>query len=1833
MNGWGERCLSQVKNFEIFNWKIVGNPIGNQEKVERKKQTHPLTAKHLQFSDPPRPKNQGGAQAKEPVPVVNCFWRTRERQCGQHALGNFARSTFVQGALSFPGESARRSEGYSRGKGGTLSPGFFTPNITASSDYVPVVYGKIGCVFPSIERKFHRSFQPFQVGLRRCRKRCFSLHHQNRNTSSLAPDPSNMRASRSKSDAEVLLSSNLPSSSPFLLCSEGRSITGSTTMGLEGPEIPPPHPPIIAAKIGKPGGSNHGETTEGKGKNLSTPAETKYSNKNGKGGTKSDRFCYHNNGDYDGKCQANDHCRIGRGSKDQHEPMHSKPCYQKEKTKRRQKTQKRQTDVSAGACPSSSEQRYDDDDADSIRIIQKEMLECRLAHSAHRLSIAPVRERIMALRAALRKVTGCCHQGHITPRRKLLWQLLEPTQAIAAPKAVLLGGDVTATNLCQWSSVMHKQALMHSLESKDVDETTSQNAAGAAKYCCGFDGKCLLSLRCVSFNRGDSALQAFLSPTLFEEDSYAQLLRSLRGFPEVIGAALGSGPPRKSDPANLARVIIAEICGYSSPVERGGDLSSSDGESAALALISAFPAPLPRIFTLDEDDVESEEGHLTEFSASPYHRNPLLEVAVSERGKLRGNIRDPRVLPTMRKQMATGHVGPSRPDDCSIPRGLLKLANLANRAAKSSFGGPSGCNVEEEKDSASSTRNGSGRSASEGRRALQQEEKPIPILLVHSSRLRRQKSNVAPPRKKTIITELPAPWGFVFGELVPYALVHAESLGVSGHLPVNLAARRELRTIASLISALAGRGGEADDSRQQLSINNGPSHTSIPSNAIQRRGSDGCAVQGAFGVGKASDSGKACASSTHKHYRGRRAMSSYEVTAQHRRRQLENSNNNDSNNNSMGKNKRRARQHEGSLYAFLPPMRLSLRHYLKTAIGLGRDKRTVSSGSSSSTSSSSRGSATRPLINSDGAGPTTDNAASFCSIMTAEMRDLKDFPTTPIMISKRDARTLHRLLYHHYHRGFGYGTGPRFSKSLPKVVSAALEALGDPDDKGGACSRPHSFPSQNPYGMVASFDQENESTSHVIGENDDSDDGAEDGDGGGVARKIRPPLFALLPEVEGFTLPQVNLKEKLLAATADPGQDESSDKKEGGGEEEIIHPPPSSQSSLPLPSRHELAKAVETLIKVASGLPPISFGCSLQEMYRKLEVGGRLGESLALQGALKAVSNALKEDLVDDGEGPPSLPVTIEKAMTTTQKKKKKEKKRRTSAGRQRGGGRMLPRWLIKRISMIYSEWRHTVYCGIRALAEFDFRISQDMERARLREQQAVEALHFISSPTGISTGSSSSSRTKEFIKAVSEALASAPPSCFDEEAGREEHGHENGSDSGDGDHAAGEENDGGGAVGECSETVKTAASFSSSAAASIASEEEETSPSRGTTIAAGERGEKGGEDDETKTFRFDGVDTTRGSRTRVKRRSSQANNTDIRTRRCEVEAESGTAVASSSPPSMECELIIDAFMCRSCSKKLKTIQDIVAQYTNDNIPAETSAFYDSNEDGGRDAKAVSGLNLRKNVRITLKKKKKKKKRIFLLSSSLCRHDLFRGGRVDKQVVHLRDFFIGLASHEALFRGCPSRNQQFSEMLSKLLHEDHDAKGSSSNQRAASVSCESHAWTYGSASVSMPLSSTTPLLEMTFPPTGIRKRLLLLITGGLEEDNHGLIRALGAEISRLCESPSIITKMKCTYTSTQLYIELQIKTPTINDAQKSIANADKILQSALRTGVLGSSINESWYPVVLAIAIKSVGFTNLISTVAGLAAFYPDALNMPGYARTYGSRSIIGFTLKRLIRF
>jgi len=481
---------------------------------------------------------------------------------------------------------------------------------------------------------------------------------------------------------------------------------------------------------------------------------------------------------------------------------------------------------------------------------------------------------------------------------------------------------------------------------------------------------------------------------------------------------------------------------------------------------------------------------------------------------------------------------------------------------------------------------------------------------------------------------------------------------------------------------------------------------------------------------------------------------------------------------------------------------------------------------------------------------------------------------------------------------------------------------------------------------------------------------------------------------------------------------------------------------------------------------------------------------------------------------------------------------------------------------MIYSEWRHTVYCGIRALAEFDFRISQDMERARLREQQAVEALHFISSrqslsclttATGISTGSSSSSRTKEFIKAVSEALASAPPSCFDEEAGREEHGHENGSDSGDGDHAAGEENDGGGAVGECSETVKTAASFSSSAAASIASEEEETSPSRGTTIAAGERGEKGGEDDETKTFRFDGVDTTRGSRTRVKRRSSQANNTDIRTRRCEVEAESGTAVASSSPPSMECELIIDAFMCRSCSKKLKTIQDIVAQYTNDNIPAETSAFYDSNEDGGRDAKAVSGLNLRKNV------------------------------------VHLRDFFIGLASHEALFRGCPSRNQQFSEMLSKLLHEDHDAKGSSSNQRAASVSCESHAWTYGSASVSMPLSSTTPLLEMTFPPTGIRKRLLLLITGGLEEDNHGLIRALGAEISRLCESPSIITKMK------------------------SIANADKILQSALRTGVLGSSINESWYPVVLAIAIKSVGFTNLISTVAGLAAFYPDALNMPGF--------------------
>ncbi|GAB5359619.1 hypothetical protein AAMO2058_000559100 [Amorphochlora amoebiformis] len=62
-------------------------------------------------------------------------------------------------------------------------------------------------------------------------------------------------------------------------------------------------------------------------------------------------------------------------------------------------------------------------------------------------------------------------------------------------------------------------------------------------------------------------------------------------------------------------------------------------------------------------------------------------------------------------------------------------------------------------------------------------------------------------RKRTLSAAggLDPPWGFVFGELVPFALRHASSLGLSGHLPLSSRNLNDLDKLACLIEDLSAK--------------------------------------------------------------------------------------------------------------------------------------------------------------------------------------------------------------------------------------------------------------------------------------------------------------------------------------------------------------------------------------------------------------------------------------------------------------------------------------------------------------------------------------------------------------------------------------------------------------------------------------------------------------------------------------------------------------------------------------------------------------------------------------------------------------------------------------------------------------------------------------------------------------------------------------------------------------------------------------------------------------------------------------------------------------------
>jgi len=895
------------------------------------------------------------------------------------------------------------------------------------------------------------------------------------------------------------------------------------------------------------------------------------------------------------------------------------------------------------------------DGVDSLREIQQSLFYSKLLHESYTLTLRQARNKLSELKSALSEAyfNEC---SMLASMHYKVREQEEGAPAHVSQVAWVVGSDTKKKMLYpglhhnrrntslgftppQYSSPHHRSSQMSPLPPP------------LARHGTGF-------LSVPNTNGG-------ISSGMNTNENLQQLVSSLREFPEVIGPTLGTpfgnfveDHPEDLRPWALARVIIGEICGYR-PV--AGDTCVA-GEKSALALLSSIPAPLPRLS--GDDAFDDTYGDLSE-------RDPEIAAAVMQEFCRRCAGRWLEItLGSFVQKLARKNQGarpkPGGSHDRSTQHLLPALSRLVQKLLRAIPGIPDGIVqlgwlVHRLKT----------RPRKRSRMPCPSETKVSntsfkqPILFVHSStlRLRESGNDGTCEDKEKKERSLPPPWSFIFGELIPFALRGAESLGLSGHIPVSPLVQSDLDKLANLICRIAG-----DEYLPQTPITAPRASHPVPTHLHSYPPS--YHVNGNSGLRRGSPN----------------------------RQMLDSHGDSDWTDIS------------GTLSSFLTPMRQSLRQYLANLTNIKGGQGGLRVGERAS------GDVVRDSWEMTPRSPRRIWKEQKNS-MSDEMKNLKDFPTTPILISQHDMYLLHLLLFNHYNRGFGYGTGPRFSEALPKEVSAALGVCGDPIhpserervSKYGSWL-PNWISPTNTYGMVANFD----TTAY-----DDlaySPRRSRD-------NFVKPPIFTLMPDITGFSPPRINLKESLRKSRGDGN-----------------------------PGSRLLAKAVETLSMILSGLPTIRSGGTLNQLYHELRANDSIGPSIALRGSVTSVRDAL-EASAEDTKNPGAHGLSSEDASLSTDP--------RTSVCRpcvlypvSCASPERLPRWLVERILDIHHEWQELMRSGIQELVTFDAKVAKMTANTRARASSCERYMT-------LSASRSSLVRSHALVPGFLGALAAVPsPSC-----------------------------------------------------------------------------------------------------------------------------------------------------------------------------------------------------------------------------------------------------------------------------------------------------------------------------------------------------------------------------------------------------------------------------------------------------------------------------------------
>jgi len=255
-----------------------------------------------------------------------------------------------------------------------------------------------------------------------------------------------------------------------------------------------------------------------------------------------------------------------------------------------------------------------------------------------------------------------------------------------------------------------------------------------------------------------------------QSEAYKKLIGALRAVPTVIGPALKMRVDRKNTGAEeIAKAIVGEICGYC-PVP---GYPCRTGEKCVLSVLSSVPFALPPLSGIPGDDRVCT-AVLREFCrrcGGDYLRVTL--------GPLLHNL--------MYRESTSSSTHASN-DSCTSGRHLLPvLSRLIQSLLRSLPGVPNGILTLAE--------------IVEGSRPKKECKSPPrpPIIAVHSSKLRRKPAEGRYQSPEIITRGLPSPWGFVLGELIPYALRNASSLHISQHHPVTASSSEDLEKLARLM--------------------------------------------------------------------------------------------------------------------------------------------------------------------------------------------------------------------------------------------------------------------------------------------------------------------------------------------------------------------------------------------------------------------------------------------------------------------------------------------------------------------------------------------------------------------------------------------------------------------------------------------------------------------------------------------------------------------------------------------------------------------------------------------------------------------------------------------------------------------------------------------------------------------------------------------------------------------------------------------------------------------------------------------------------------------------